>query len=486
MNIIGNYKQITIFYFVIVLLNILLFGSSINMLLSLVQYIIVIKCILAKKYNEAIFYHLTFVATSLAPTTAFDLQEGASSICSYARIKIGPVCFFYLISLYLLFISTNRKSKHYLSGSLFSELTKCVLFLAVSGFVLGLIGFVFLGNYDFSSFLLYGTYIFMVYVNMRLLMNFCSKELLDMFYKNLPPIMGAGILATAAAYYVFGLASSYGVLNMILQPDIVYFGVLFFMGFYKSPYKKYVLIVSILYILMNLTSATGHNIIIIAIGLMYFLYYTYFSKDLLASNRKEVTKFRKDFTVLLPIIVVLIVAYANMGTLFLIKSQNVLSLFSTNVGEVDTSPYVRIATTMNIFENNKYNPIGLLFGQGYGGYFTDQLNMFVGLDLSDGGWPDKDVSTGRFTRGHDTFATVPLVNGFGGLLYLMYICYKYAKAARKSFMAYAIFPWIVFTFYFNIIYAVIGICCLFAAEYELSNIIQYENTNSRLLRRSLS
>ena len=51
MNIIGNYKQITIFYFVIVLLNILLFGSSINMLLSLVQYIIVIKCILAKQYE---------------------------------------------------------------------------------------------------------------------------------------------------------------------------------------------------------------------------------------------------------------------------------------------------------------------------------------------------------------------------------------------------------------------------------------------------
>ena len=87
---------------------------------------------------------------------------------------------------------------------------------------------------------------------------------------------------------------------------------------------------------------------------------------------------------------------------------------------------MRIATTMNIVDNNKRNFIGLLLGQGFGGYFTDSLNMFAGLNLSDGGWPDLDVRTGRYTRGHDTFATVPLLNGFLGLGILLYMCYKYA------------------------------------------------------------
>ena len=108
-----------------------------------------------------------------------------------------------------------------------------------------------------------------------------------------------------------------------------------------------------------------------------------------------------------------------MGTLFLIKLQNVFSLFSPNIDEIDTSPYVRIATTLNIFDNNKTNLIGLLFGQGFGGYFTDSLNMFVGLKLIR--WEDGliwMVKNGTLSlEGMYTFATVPLLNGFLGLGY---------------------------------------------------------------------
>ena len=77
-SLLTSYKKITIFYFFIVLANIVLFGSNLNLIISLLQYYVVIYCLLKKKLNEAIFFHLTFVCTSLAPTTAFDLQEGAS------------------------------------------------------------------------------------------------------------------------------------------------------------------------------------------------------------------------------------------------------------------------------------------------------------------------------------------------------------------------------------------------------------------------
>lgn len=460
-----SYRKITILYFLIVLANIALFGSSLNLVISLLQYYVVIVCLLKKKINEAIFFHLTFVCTSLAPTTAFDLQESASNICSYARVKIGPVCVFYLISIYIYIVSFNKKTGLG-RNTLFYKLYKVFLFLAITGFLLSGYGFIFLKHYEISAVLLYGTYIFIVVLNMKILINNYNVSLISLFYKNLPPIIGASILATFFSYYVIGISSRYGILDMILQPDMAYFGIIFLMGFYQSAHKKYVLIVSILYILMNLVSATGKNIVIIAMGLLYFLYYTYFSRELYEKDRRAVQRFRKIFILLLPLIVICILAFADMGTLFLIKLQNVFSLFSPNVNEIDTSPYVRIATTMNIFDNNKNNFIGMLFGQGFGGYFTDSLNMFAGLDLSDGGWPDLDVRTGRYTRGHDTFATVPLLNGFLGLGILLYMCYKYAMFAKKSYMAYAVFPWIIFTFYFNIIYGIIGICFLYAAEYE--------------------
>lgn len=460
-----SYKRITIFYFFIVLANIVLLGNYFNLVLTFCQYILVLRCIRREKYNEAIFLHFSFIMTSIAPTTLLSLQEEMSApLMSYARIKIGPVCLHYLISMLLLGITVRKKisiNKH----TLFYKLFITLRFLFISGLVLGLFGFLFLKYYETSSVLLYGTYIFIVLLNMLILIKNNSPTLLKMFNFALPPMLGAAILATAFSYFVLGISGAYGVLNMALQPDLVYFGIIFFMGYYESQYKKYVLIVSVIYIVVNLIGATGHKIIIIALGLIYFLYYTYFSENYQKRFPVVIKRSRMFFLFLFPIIILCMVSFVSIGDLFLIKLNNVFSLFTLDVDEVETSPYVRIATTMNIYDNNKYNPIGLLFGQGYGGYFTDSLNMFDGLgDLTDGGWPDKDVQTGRFTRGHDTTATVPLLHGFGGLAILLYICFKYAKFSMKSYMAYAVFPWILFTFYFNIQYAIIGMAFLYSAE----------------------
>lgn len=463
----SSYKRISIFYFLIVLANIVFLGSYLNLLVTFFEYFIVIKFIGDKRINEAIFLHFSFIMTSIAPTTLLSVQEDISiPLMSYARIKVGPICFHYIVS-FILLLLTMKKKTTMPKNTLFYKLYKAFLFLAISGVILGLFGFIFRQYYEFSSVLLYGTYIFMVIINMFLLIKNYTPELLRLFHSALPPIIGATILATAFSYFALGIAGSYASLNMVLQPDLMYFGIIFLMGYYESPYRKYVLIVSLLYIYMKLLGATGHDIIIIAIGLLYFLYYTYFSDEYMKAYPKTMRKSRHVFTILLPVIVVGAVAFVSFGDLFLIKLNNVFSLFSSSVDEVDTSPYVRIATTMNVWDNNKYNPIGLLFGQGYGGYFTDSLHMFDGLgDLTDGGWPEKDVQTGRFTRGHDTTATVPLLHGFGGLAILFYYIYKYAMFTKKSYFAYAIFPWVLFTFYFNIQYAVIGISFLFAAEFK--------------------
>jgi len=460
-----SYKSTSVFYFVVVLANIVLLGSYLNLLLTILQYILVLWTIRRRNINEAIFLHFSFIMTSIAPTSLLSAIDNVSiPLMSYARVKIGPVCFHYLISFFLLAITAK---KHILMNrrTLFFKLFIIFMVLAVTGAFLGLFGFLFDDYYEFSGVLLYGTYMIIVLINMYILIKNHSPELQTLFYNSLPPILGSGILATAFAYFILGISGAYADLNMVLQPEIVYFGIIFFLGYFESRYKKYVLIVSIIYIAINLIGASGHMILVIAIGLLYFLYYTYFSSEYKSNYPKLIKRSRKIFIILIPLIVVFLLVAVDIGDLFIIKLNNVFSLFSTNLDDVGTSPYVRIATTMNIWDNNIHNPIGLLFGQGYGGYFTDSLHMFDGLgDLTDGGWPEKDVQTGRFTRGHDTTAVVPLLHGFGGLAILLWICFKYAKFTGRSYMAYAIYPWIIFTFYYNIQYAIIGIAFLYASE----------------------
>ena len=106
-----------------------------------------------------------------------------------------------------------------------------------------------------------------------------------------------------------------------------------------------------------------------------------------------------------------ILSNVSSGELTQNKTNDVLSLFSLNVNEMGRSPAIRMATLMNILYNNRYNPIAIMLGNGYGGYFTDELNLFNGLDVWQGGWPEAVCKSGIYPSGHDTFASVPLVNG---------------------------------------------------------------------------
>ena len=80
-----------------------------------------------------------------------------------------------------------------------------------------------------------------------------------------------------------------------------------------------------------------------------------------------------------------------------IKINAALSIFSGDIGDVSNSPkYTRIAEIANFYYNNRNNIFHLLFGNGYGGYFTDELGLLNGLDLR-GGWSEDVIRTGRFS-----------------------------------------------------------------------------------------
>ena len=110
-----------------------------------------------------------------------------------------------------------------------------------------------------------------------------------------------------------------------------------------------------------------------------------------------------------------------------------------------------------------------MLGNGYGGYFTDELNLFNGLDVWQGGWSEAVCKSGIYPSGHDTFASVPLVNGLWGLFILIRIAILYLRSFRKSFLVMAVVPWLFLTFYANINYAYIAIFLLYAATFQLDS-----------------
>ena len=125
-----------------------------------------------------------------------------------------------------------------------------------------------------------------------------------------------------------------------------------------------------------------------------------------------------------------------------------ISIFNGDISDVSNSPATRIGEFMNFVYNNREDIFHLLFGMGYGGYFTDELKLFEGLDLS-GGWSEEIIRTGRFPSAHDTFSEVPLINGVVGLFLILYIGIKIAKHMKSNSFCYAAIPWLIFTFYFT-------------------------------------
>ena len=70
---------------------------------------------------------------------------------------------------------------------------------------------------------------------------------------------------------------------------------------------------------------------------------------------------------------------------------------------VSSSPYIRIAEVLNILDNGLKNPLALMMGNGYGGFYSDSLGLFDRLDLFNAGaFNEADILTGKFTTAHSS------------------------------------------------------------------------------------
>ena len=143
------------------------------------------------------------------------------------------------------------------------------------------------------------------------------------------------------------------------------------------------------------------------------------------------------------------------------------SVTSGSIENVGSSPYIRVASMLNIYNENLKDPVYFTLGRGYGGYFEDNLHLFAGLDLSAGAFSDDAIRLGKYPTAHSTFNLVPLFHGFIGLIILLILVYRYfERSIRSSPLSIVAVLWLLFMFYFNIQIGIIGVFLSFASEYE--------------------
>lgn len=472
----------TLLFTLLSLLNILTLGTTINLVVTIPELLIVIAILfLDDNPQRAIILNSIFILTCVSALNAVGLVEDDSRyvvIYSYSRLKlIGPIGFSYVIWILILIKSLLRSSK-LPKETLFYKLFKYLLFLFISGNIIGIFGFIIDQNHSWFGFRQYNVYmIITIIVLLCFLLNY-SPDFAKRCYRLVFPLFTGTIISTLISFFFFGFTTSYGAYgDIILQPDILYYGIVLLLSFCFVKEKGLILLLSLTYIMINFSSPSGKSIIFIALGLAAFIIMLLSKTNYPCIQNNKRKRMYGIFICILAIcfVVVLIPKISIEGNLFAQKFHDVTSLFSGSLDKIDRSPYIRMATILNIIDNNINHPIYLLFGRGYGGYFVDSLHLFDAVKLDSGAFADEMIITGRYATAHDTFAVVPLLNGLFGLFLIFKICWLYIKKTKVNFLCFAAVIWLLFTFYYNTQYAMTGIFFLFASEY----IIQKDEHISR-------
>ena len=171
-------------------------------------------------------------------------------------------------------------------------------------------------------------------------------------------------------------------------------------------------------------STSGKSLLMLVLFIFFTFLLTY-NKNIKAlfPNRAKIFRILCTiFFLLIPTIILYITNQFGGSAIISSKMWQVKTLMEfIFLGEglqlIANSPYIRITSLINVLYEGLSNPIILLFGNGYGGYFNDHFNYFSGIDLSKGAFSDIEIMSGDYYSGHDTIVTVPMLNGIIGFYF---------------------------------------------------------------------
>ena len=469
MNKTFNIYAWTAVFTVMIIVNIVTLSNAYGLLLTLFQFLMVIYYLVKGDLRRSVLLHFSFIALSLSAEGTLGMFEDSSfALFNYGTIKlIGPVRGCYMMNIiYMMFLCNQKYGMN--KGLLFYKLFKTLLYLGVSAFVIGGLGVIFNSYYSFEALTGKAIYMFVVLSTCYILLKLANEQFIrQAYYLGLTAVL-SGIIGSFICNEVFGVVSHYSVFDIAYRADIVGIGApAIIIGIIYIKQKLLAFTALALYGYILLSAFSGKSFFALCFAVMALLYIVWFDKK--QKNIVGQYKLMLGIVVVVAIAIVVCLAMQELtpDSFAMYKIQSALSVFSGDYDDMSASPYIRFASLLNILYEGLQNPLTLLFGNGYGGYFEDKLRLFSGLDLSKGAWTDEVISTGRFTSGHDTIVTVPLFNGLIGLGLLIKIGWLYIKRIPNNYMCSIAVFWFILKFYFNTLFAFMGPFLLIGAEYNI-------------------
>lgn len=445
--------------------------------MSIPQYVLVFFFLIQRKFSIAFLLHAVFVVACVSKGIV--IEEGVSPFL-YTQMRVyGPITFD-LIVLVTLWLSVRGRAIPVSKDSLLLKTRNTFFYLLVLASVIGLIGCLFIKFYDWKFWLSRILFVGEVYLFIDIFLHLYSEWLSKLFALVALCMIAAAPVASFLSYSVFGVFAYYGYDIIPLYNPIFTLTPCLIIAIFQLDNNKLrviSLIGLVFYVLHSLILSRGSQFLDVFVALVLLAYLVYFKK----SNSSQL----KSLKLLLPVIIIGVVpfaigAFTSGSDVSMRKFEQFTSLFTLfgssgggltlSMDELGSSPYIRVAELANIISEGLHNILALVFGNGFGGYYTDELGLFTGLDLSGGAFSyDAALQYGRFYNAHSAIPNVLHYNGLIGLFLMLRLAFFYLRRVDRTFLVFAAFVLFVQNFYFDMFGCLSFIMALFGAEYALNS-----------------
>ena len=461
---------------VVTLFNTVNLQQNTVLIMSVPQYLLVFYYIFKKDYRTAFLLHAVFVTACVS--RGIFIEEGVSPFL-YIKCRVyGPLTFNIIVLTTLWFAVQGKKISVYKNSMLLS-VRKILLYLLISGSVIGLIGCLFIKYYNFHYWVEHFLFVSQILLFVDIFIHLYTERYSQVFAKVVICLMAAAPVAAVVSFSLLGVHSYYGYDAMPLYNPIITLSPCLIIALFqlKNFNLKVISLIGLLfYVLHMMILSRGSQYLDVFVALVLLAYLVYFKNN--ASFQL------KGLKILLPVFIIVVIPLAisevtSSSDVSFNKFEQFTSLFSIldfsnnalalNFADIGSSPYIRVSELANIIYEGMHNIFAFIFGNGYGGYYTDSLHFFDGIDLSRGAFSDESAASGHFYTAHSAIPSVLHYNGLIGLFYMLRIAFLYLHRVDKTFMVFAAFVLFVQSFYFDMYGCFSYFMALFAAEYMINN-----------------
>ncbi len=453
------------------LANMIFMGSLLNLLITFPQVFYVLYLLFIKgDIKNALLAHVLFCLTGFDAT----ISDYEVELYSYPEVKLfGPLTVSYIILGLIWMKALKKPVPKEVVTSLIFKFKQIIMIFMLYGILIGLMGLLF-DRYRFSDFITPFVYIIVGFVFLDIVCRLYDKKFLGKCYHYAFCLLVASPIATFISFFLLHISVQYSAYDMLISNEVFGFcPILIMFLVFKEKRKSLLLYIGLLaYFISAFSAGKGGTFLEIAVCISIIAYFVYFKQGIVRPL------FKKLLLIVFPVTIIGFISYLQImdvgSNLATVKISELVSLFQAfgtlsssglDISGIAESPYVRIAEALNILDNGLHNVFGLLFGYGYGGYYTDSTHLFEAVPLT-GAFPQEYINTGRYGAAHSSVPTLLLYNGVVGLTLTTLMCFRYLKKIKYTPLAFAAFNMFFHSFYFNTSIIICAAFILFSAEYK--------------------